>query len=156
MLSELGIPITEFENVKKSKYLNMLSSGKNIKAIDGAQEFMENCIERGMNLAIVTNTSRKVVEFYKSVVPILNQVPNWICREDYTIAKPNDECYKLAISRFYKNEPYIIGFENTLNGYKALKTTAKCVYFITDSKSPNYVEATKEDVFLIENFRHFL
>ena len=156
MLSELGLPVTEFENVKKSKYLNMIFSGKGVKTIDGAQEFLENCIERGVNLAIVTNTSRKVVEFYKSVVPILNRVPNWICREDYMTAKPNDECYKLALSRFYKNEPYIIGFENTLNGYKALKTTANCVYFITDSKSPNYVEATKEDVFLIENFRHFL
>jgi len=156
ILSELGLPVTEFENVKKLKYLNMISSGKNVKLVDGAQEFLENCIERGINLAIVTNTSTKVVEFYKSVVPILNQVSNWICREDYATPKPNDECYKLAVSRFYKNEPYIIGFENTLNGYKALKTTANCVYFITESKYPNYLEATKEDIFIIENFRHFL
>jgi dTDP-4-dehydrorhamnose reductase/beta-phosphoglucomutase-like phosphatase (HAD superfamily) len=156
LLTNLGIPITEFENVKKAKYSKMVSSEAQVKLLDGVEEFLESCLTNGVNMAIVTNTSRNVVDFYKRVVPILNRIPNWICREDYNEAKPNDECYKLATARFYKNEPYTIGFENTLNGYNAIKSSVDCVYFITDKQNTNYSKMTKEDVFMIPDFRHFL
>jgi len=156
MLLDLGVPGTELTNVKKSKYIHMISYGDQVKLIEGVHEFLEGCLIKGVNIAIVTNTSRNVVNFYKGVIPILNQVENWICREDYTNAKPDSECYKLAMDRFYKKEEYIIGFENTLNGYYAVKPLSHCVYFITDMANTNYAKAAKEDIYLIRNFRHFI
>jgi dTDP-4-dehydrorhamnose reductase/beta-phosphoglucomutase-like phosphatase (HAD superfamily) len=155
MLLNLGVTATELTNVKKSKYTNMISYGEQVKLIEGVNEFLQSCLTNGVNMAIVTNTSRGVVNFYKEVVPILNQIENWICREDYTKPKPDSECYKLAIERFYKKEEYIIGFENTLNGYYALKPVSHCIYFITDMTNTNYAKIAKEDIFLIRNFRHF-
>jgi len=156
MLHRLGIEEKEVEKVKAAKYLRMISSEEKINLIDGVQEFLEGCNKRGVNMVVVTNTSQKIVEFYKKSVPVLNTISNWICREDYTAAKPSEECYRTAVSRYYKNEPYLIGFENTLNGYNALKGVSSCIYFITDKTLPSYSEIVKEDVFVIKNFCHFL
>lgn len=156
MLTQLGIAHTEHANIKKEKYANMISSTQEIKLIDGVQEFLEACIKNGVNMAIVTNTSINIVEYFKRHIPILNEIPNWICREDYKLAKPNNECYALAIERFYKNEEYIIGFENTLNGYNAIQPSVNCVYFITSKQNKNYETIRQNDVYIIENFKHFL
>jgi dTDP-4-dehydrorhamnose reductase len=156
MLKNLGVEEKDLEKIKAAKYVRMISSEEKIHLIDGVQEFLEGCVARGVNIVVVTNTSQKIVEFYKKSVPVLNTLRNWISREDYTAAKPSKECYTTAMSRYYRNEPYVIGFENTLNGYNALKGISSCIYFITDKGDPSYSEIVKEDVFVIKNFCGFL
>ena len=102
-----------------------------LKLIEGAQEFINNIIENNINYCIVTNSSYDTVELYKNNIPILNKLNNWIYRENYNKPKPSGECYELAIKKYYSNEKYIIGFENSICGLKALQQITKIIYFVT-------------------------
>jgi S-adenosylmethionine synthetase len=134
---------------QKNKLFNQI---KNVEFIKGADIFLKYCIENDINLAVVTNTSRETVEFLKGKLPLLNSIKNWIVREDYSETKPNSECYELAISKYYKNEKYIIGFENTLSGYESIKKCVNITYFITDENSYSYKQIKNEDIFLVKDF----
>ena len=136
----------------KKQKLNFLLEESNIKFMPGAEMFLSNLISNNINFVIVTNTSHNVVNHYKSILPLLLKVQSWVCKEDYTNPKPDSECYKLAIERYYKNEKYKIGFENTINGFNAIKNEVNCVYFITTKNAVNYNKIKKEDVYLISNF----
>ena len=140
--------------IKKEKYNKLITYG--VEFIKGADIFLEMLIENDINFAIVTNTSKAVVEHFKEKQPLLNKVKNWICREDYSKQKPDPECYKLAIDKFYKGETYKIGFENTLTGLKSIKSVTDCIYFITDKSNDNYKYAKKVDMYLINDFTHFI
>lgn len=154
MFIKLGIPESDFDKLKELKYSNLLTQPV-IQPIPGAEEFVETCLKNGVNMVVVTNTSRKVVEHFKECSPFLNKITNWVCREDYSKSKPNNECYKVAISKHYKNEEYKIGFENTLNGFNAIKDCVDCVYFVTDVSNINYSKIQKEDCYLINDYIHF-
>ena len=108
---------------------------KDIKLMDGALEFITFIINNNINYCIVTNTNKNNVRLYKEYLPILSKLTNWITREDYINKKPDSECYHLAISRYYKNEKFIIGIENTIAGYEALKKITDIIYIqINDNK----------------------
>ena len=154
MFTKLGIPESDFDRVKEMKYSNLLKQ-TTIPPIPGAEKFVEACIKNGVNIVVVTNTSRKVVEHFKNCSIFLSKISNWVCREDYSKSKPNNECYSVAISKYYKNEEYKIGFENTLNGFNAIKDCVDCVYFITDISNNNYNRIQKEDCYLIKDYRDF-
>ena len=147
--------LEDYYNEIKNKKLEYMLLNKNIKFIDGAEDFLNDLIKNNTNFVIVTNTSLKVVNHFKNILPTLNKIQNWVTREDYNKPKPNSESYKLALSRYYKNEDYIIGFENTLNGYKALQKIANITYFITNKTSYIYNTIKKEDIYLIQNYTHF-
>lgn len=141
--------------LKRHKTKFMLENTK-IEFMAGADTFLEKIILNEINFVIITNTSKDIVEYYKRNVPLLNKVNNWICREDYVNPKPDSECYKLAIHKYYKGEEYKIGFENTIVGYNAIKNDVDCVYFITNNGSVNYNKIKKEDVYLFSDFINVL
>jgi S-adenosylmethionine synthetase len=147
-ISELGIDVG---NVKETKLQYMLGAN-NIKFMSGAESFIVKLIESDINFVVVTNTSKVVVQHYIDNLPVLKGITNWICKEDYTNPKPDSECYELAMTKYYKDEKYKIGFENTINGYTAIKGKVDCVYFITSKDSVNYNKMKKEDIYLISSF----
>jgi beta-phosphoglucomutase-like phosphatase (HAD superfamily) len=65
---------------------------------------------------------------------LLNEIKQWIYREDYHLPKPDGECYKLAQKKYYKNEKYILGFEDSMVGYKALKQITDTIYIYNNEK----------------------
>lgn len=144
----------QYKSIKTAKLQNMLKY-KHIKFIEGAEDFLNKLIDNSCNFVIVTNTSNTLVEHFKKCLPFLNKITNWITREDYSEPKPNNESYKLAISRFYNNETYIIGFENTINGYNAIKTVTDSNYFITNNITfrYNYIINTDMNTNLIDNYK---
>jgi S-adenosylmethionine synthetase len=140
-----------YSEVKKMKFENMLSY-TNINFMPGAEDFLKYIIENDINFVIVTNTSDAIIQHYKQCLPILNRIKNWICREDYSNPKPDSECYTLALQKYYKNEKYKLGFENTINGFSSIKNLVDCVYFITTPQFINFTQIKKEDVYLISSF----
>jgi dTDP-4-dehydrorhamnose reductase len=142
----------KYNEIKEVKTKYMLDE-TNIKFMSGVEDFLTNLISNDINFVIVTNTSYHIVNHYKKCIPLLNSVKKWICKEDYDNPKPNNECYKLAINKYYNNEKYIIGFENTINGFNAIKNEVDCVYFITTKDSVNYSKIKKEDIYLISSFK---
>ena len=83
----------------------------------------------------------------------MNKLTNWISKKDYVNKKPNSDCYKLAINRYYKNEKYIIGIENTIAGYKALKNITDIIYIQLNNNKKLFSDY---DVYLINNLNIIL
>jgi dTDP-4-dehydrorhamnose reductase len=137
----------------KNKILHL---NDNIDLIKNADIFIDFLYKYNINHVVVTNTSLENVNYYKSKIPILNKIKNWITREDYINPKPNYECYELAKQLYYKDEKYIIGIENTLVGYNAIKHITECVYIVTNKTDYYYNELKKLDVYLIDNFSEII
>jgi dTDP-4-dehydrorhamnose reductase/beta-phosphoglucomutase-like phosphatase (HAD superfamily) len=138
--------------MKQNKKIHMLKYEKELKLIDGAQSFINYLYNNNINHSIVTNSSRDTVELYKSAIPELNKLKNWITRENYKEAKPSGECYFKAKSQFYNEEKYIIGFENSISGLNSIKNVTDIIYFVTYKEYLFYDKIKNEDVFLIKNF----
>ena len=116
----------EFYNIKKEK-LELLSE-ESISFTKNSESFLKYLIENDFNFCIVTNTNKKTVELFKEKLPLLNEIKQWIYREDYNLSKPDPECYTVSKQKYYKNEKYIIGFEDSMVGYKSLKQHTDIIY----------------------------
>jgi dTDP-4-dehydrorhamnose reductase/beta-phosphoglucomutase-like phosphatase (HAD superfamily) len=121
---------------------------KDIKLFDGVFNFLTFILDNNINYCIVTNTNSNNIKLYKENIEILGKLNNWISKDDYVNKKPNPECYNLAISKYYKNEKFIIGIENTIAGYKALKNITDIIYIQINNNKKIFNNC---DVFLIDN-----
>jgi len=119
----------EIKSIKEEK-LNIFKQ-QDIGFIKNSDKFLEFLIDNNINCCIVTNTTHKTVNIIKEKLPIFKKITNWIVREDYTNPKPDGESYILAKQKYYKNEKYIIGIEDTNVGYNSLKTVTDIIYLFT-------------------------
>ena len=87
MLKTLFIDEREFASIRKAKNAQF-SSTESIKFINGADVVLDHCLQKGFNIAIVTNSSAQTVEFMKMKLPLLNAVRQWVTRGDYVSPKP--------------------------------------------------------------------
>jgi dTDP-4-dehydrorhamnose reductase/beta-phosphoglucomutase-like phosphatase (HAD superfamily) len=147
-----------WECVHKRKNNLMLETINTMKIdwIQGGEEFLKMLLQYKINFAVVTNTTRDNVNCFKQKLPTLSLVEQWITREDYTNPKPDAEPYRLAIQKFSKDETFCVGFENTLGGYQSLRQITSRIYFLTDINFPYLSEIQKEDVIVIDSFKHFI
>lgn len=113
--------------------------------------FLEYLIDNNFNFCIVTNTNKNTIEIFMEKLPLLKKIKQWIYRENYNLPKPNKECYELAKSRFYNNEKYIIGIEDSLVGYNSVKQLTDIV-FIYD----NDTIFKNNDCYLFNDFKVLL
>jgi dTDP-4-dehydrorhamnose reductase len=137
--------------IKKEKNY-ILKQTQNVNFIKNADKFIEYIANNSINHVIVTNTSLENVNFFKDKLPLLKKLTNWVVREDYKIPKPNSECYYFAKKMYYRGENTIIGIENSINGFYALKSVTECIYIVTDTNHPSYNKLKKEDSYLINDF----
>ena len=111
----------------KTKKLEYLKE-ETISFTKNSDIFLKFLIENDFNFCIVTNTNKNTVELFKEKLPLLNKIKQWIYREDYTLPKPHPEPYEIAKQKYYKNEKYVIGFEDSMVGYNALKYHTDLIY----------------------------
>lgn len=134
----------------KTKYLLDL---KDIKLIPNADKFIDFIINNNINHVVVTNTNREIVESFKNKNINLSKLKNWIVREDYNNPKPNPECYMLAKKMFYRGEQNIVGFENSIHGYNALKYVTSNIVIISDENNSEYEHfIKKQNINIIDNY----
>jgi hypothetical protein len=136
-------PCQNLAEIRALKNKNLQSFNGQISWITGAEVFLEKVLSAGINFAIVTNTGKENVEFFKQKLPLLDKVANWITREDTVLGKPHSQPYEEAKNRFWKEGQKIIGFENTVAGLRSLEKVTRCIY---------YVGFTNEDAYLIDDF----
>jgi HAD superfamily hydrolase (TIGR01509 family) len=120
---------TNPEGIREEKLQEMLKI-EYLELNKNADKFINFIIDNDINHAVVTNSNRRVVEHFKSKLPILNKLENWVVREDYVKPKPNPECYQLAINLYGKNETCVLGFENSKEGIHALSGVTKHIFHI--------------------------
>lgn len=148
LLQSSKVTLSELKQLK----LRLLMDVETIDYVKGADELLDYFDRYSINYAVVTNTTDETISHFKSVLPSLNRIKNWITRKDYTHPKPSPECYELAKSKFYKNEKYIVGVENTVAGYKALRSLTPHVYIVCEGNSYTHKELKANDVYFIKDF----
>ena len=153
---KLGLEDEKIKKIRNEKYDLMykhIKKSKTIQLMPGMEIFLNYIEKFNINHCVVTNTSIKAINLYREHFPILNKLKNWVTRENYNLPKPNSECYKYAINKYNKNEKYILGFEDSIVGYKALKEVTDKIYIIIGEEKINYNIFKKKDVYLIDNYK---
>jgi len=120
--SELGSDWNRFYSEKKKIYFDLVSHG-HIKLMPGVEALLKALAQANIRRCTVTNSFYEQTVLIRSQIPILQTIPQWITREDYTQPKPNSECYLKAIELYGKPGDRIIGFEDSIRGLEALKGT---------------------------------
>jgi HAD superfamily hydrolase (TIGR01509 family) len=108
---------------KKEAFTHLLMTGK-VELMAGAENLLLALQEAKIRRCVVTNSGFDHIQFIRARLAALQTIENWITREDYERAKPSPECYLKAIQLYGKAGDRIIGFEDSIRGYKALCGTA--------------------------------
>lgn len=129
-INQILIDYPNPSSLRRYKIKEMLKF-EDIELVRNASMFINYIVDNDINHVVVTNTDKTVVEHFKTRLPILNKLKNWVVREDYIRPKPDPECYKLAINRYGTgDEETIIGFENSKEGIDAISKVTDNVFHI--------------------------
>lgn len=104
---------------KKQIYVQMLQTAQ-LELMEGVEVLLKRLADLKIARAVVTNSPKMHIEMIKRAVPVLQTIPVWITREDYSQPKPAPDGYLKAIGMLAKPGDKIVGFEDTLKGLKAL------------------------------------
>ena len=135
----------DVDRIKTEKRNNLIN--ETIGFTNNSDLFLRFLIDNGFNFCVVTNTSKESVDIFKHKIPLLNDIKQWIYRDDYVLPKPYSECYELAKKKYHKNEKYVIGIEDSTVGYNALKGCTELIYIYNNEYIFN-----KKDCYLFDNF----
>ncbi len=146
----------DLEEVKQLKQEKMRVHCKDATFMNGMEYLIHMIHAKGLPHVVVTNTSNASVDAFKEALPSLKLLTNWVSREHYKEAKPNQECYEKAKQLYYKNEKHIVIFENTVKGMLAAKQVSDIVYVVTSKDNPYYNYFKQQDVYLIKEFSTYV
>jgi HAD superfamily hydrolase (TIGR01509 family) len=136
---------------KKQAFLSLINEGA-AELMPGASELLLALDNAQIPRAVVTHSAKSLIDLIRKQNPILDTIPHWITRENYTSPKPHPECYLNAIKQLSKENDSIIGFEDSPRGILALQgTTAKPV-LICPPTSPYLSQLLKENVLYYPSF----
>lgn len=124
---------------KKAFFLQLLEEP--VPLMPGAETLLTALKEATIKRCVVTHSPLNLIMRIRQQNPILETIPHWITREDYTHPKPHPECYQTAIKRLAKPEDRIIGFEDTPRGLTALLGTWAEPILVCPKDSP-YLSST--------------
>lgn len=122
-------------NEKKTIFLELLESGQ-VELMPGVAALLSALEKAQINRCVVTHSPSSVINSLRSHLNILNSIPHWITRENYTHPKPDPECYLYAIQTHGKPGDRIIGFEDSPRGLKALQQSSAIPILICPNSSP--------------------
>ena len=117
-----GIEWSILYEEKKKAFLQILEEGS-AELMPGVHSLLETLQQANINRCVVTHSSLTLISTIRKQNPILNTIPHWITREDYSQPKPHSESYQVAIRNFANASDRIIGFEDSPRGLSALKGT---------------------------------
>ena len=129
---------------KTHQYINLLEEGK-LELMPGAQTILEIVRIGRIPHAVVTNSTRTQTDLIRKKIPILNDIPHWITREDYQNPKPSPDAYLKAIEVLGKSDK-MLGFEDSIRGVWALESASITPILICSPDHPQ-MEEIPEDSF---------
>lgn len=107
---------------KKKAFLDLVQGGA-AHLMAGVGDLLLELHRADINRCVVTHSAIALIQAIREQNPILDTIPHWITREDYSNPKPDSECYHTAINRLAKEGDRIIGFEDSPKGLNALMGT---------------------------------
>lgn len=134
-------------SVKQAQVVELLKEGE-AHLMPGVEGLLSALKVSDISSCVVTNSKKEFVDLIREKNPVLNQIPYWLTRGDYTKAKPHPEGYLMAIERYSKPGSRVIGFEDTPRGiHSLLQTEAKAV-MVSNTPYPDLPELLKSGVHL--------
>lgn len=138
---EHGVGVEALYEEKKNIYVDLLKTSS-LELMEGAAELLQALHARQIKRAVVTNSPKAHIKLIKASLPLLDSIPLWITREDYSEPKPSPEGYLKAIEKLGKNpEDKIIGFEDTFKGLKALLAAGAESILVCPAESEHVAES---------------
>jgi len=138
--------------LKQNMYEELIKI-EDIKLIDGMEKFLNYLINNNKKFVIVSNTSKKFIDFYSIKYPILKNTYKIYTKELFVNRKPNPECYLYIVNEFKNHK--IIGFEDSLPGMNALYQVNNITpVFIYDKEYyyNNLIIQKYKNIILLENY----
>lgn len=136
---------------KKQAFIDLIQEGP-VNLMPGVESFLSLLESINAKRCVVTHSARPLIDIIRKKNPVLNTIPNWITREDYSMPKPSPECYLKAIAAYAKDEDKVIGFEDAPRGLNALRMTRALPVLICPSDYPSVNEISKEGVLHFPSF----
>lgn len=137
---------------EKKEALRKLFITGAVKLMPGAEKFLNLLKEAGIPRCVVTHSPDDLVSLIRQQNTILNTIPHWITREQYSHPKPHPECYIKAIKMLAKPDDRVIGFEDTPRGIKALTGTRATACLICQANYPEIPDFIKKGVLHFNSF----
>ncbi len=137
-----------FYSDRKKAYIDALAE-ESIKLMPGVPELLETLKCSGKRRCVVTHSIREHIDIIKKNDPALQSIEHWLTREDFVELKPNPRGYLMAIDKYGESGDRVIGFEDSLRGWKALKGTPAKAVLICDKAHPQLEDPE------VENAVHF-
>jgi len=128
---QLHIPWERLYREKRDAYAELVET-EGAALMPGVEPLLRDLEKKGIQRCVVTHSPRAHIEMIKARQPILQTIPHWITREDYTKPKPDGECYQLAVTRLAKEGDRVIGFEDSPRGLQALLETEADAMLISE------------------------
>ncbi len=124
---------------KKSAYLRLLQE-EPAPLLPGAEALLTLLAKAQKKRAVVTHSAKELVTLLRKQNPILDTIPHWFTREDYSQPKPAPDGYLKAIAALAAPQDKIIGFEDSLRGMNSLMATPAKPIFINsiDEETKKY------------------
>ncbi len=120
---------------KKEAYVELLGTAP-VELMPGVFELLQKLEREEVKRCVVTHSTLSHIQLIRARSPILQTIPHWITREDYEKPKPSPECYLKAIAMYGEKGDRIIGFEDSVRGFTALKGTPALPVLICPSHHP--------------------
>ncbi len=121
---------------KKQNLLRLVKQDQ-VPLLPGVATLLLALQQAGIHRCVVTHSPLSLINQIREKNPLLNTIPHWITREDYSHPKPHPECYQKAINLFSKEGDSVIGFEDSLRGINALLQTNAQPVLVCPENSPH-------------------
>lgn len=144
---KIQFPVWDVLYAEKKQAIVDLVEGGAVHLMPGVERLLTALEEANIKRCVVTHSPDELVNPIRKQHKILDSIPNWITRHDYTHAKPNPECYLKAIEKYAVNGDKVIGFEDTPRGIKALMATTAQPVMVSRVKYPEIPLFMKHGVF---------
>lgn len=125
---------------KKKAYLRLVLQGE-VQLMPGVEKLLRCLQEKEIRRCVVTHSPQEQIDLICSHLPQLKTIPHWITRHQYKQPKPHPECYRKAIELYSHNGDRIIGFEDSVRGWQALRQTQARPVLICPPEHPLLSEA---------------
>lgn len=128
---------------KKAALIRLVEEG-HTELMPGVESLLKTLEKHNINRCVVTHSPSNLIDAIRSQNPILNTIPHWITREQYSKPKPDPECYQSAIAKFCTGNERVIGFEDTPRGLKALMGTNATPVIVCQIEYPEIPSFTQK------------
>jgi HAD superfamily hydrolase (TIGR01509 family) len=121
--------------------------------IAGAHEFIEDLRQQGIKTAVVTSSNQPKMRNVHRAHPELSDLFDAILTaEDFTESKPHPQCYLRAAERLGCLPEECVGFEDSFNGLRAVRSAGMTVVGLATTNPADAITPLADIV--VSDFRH--